>query len=310
MGESAGHTFSEGVAMTTTTNQPIVVGVDGSTSAEQAVSWAAREAMRRNAPLRLVHSCLVIEAHAPVSAPRSFSDALADEGREALRKAAELARETAAEVDVSTDLRTGPAAETLIAQSASAQLTVLGSRGLGGFTGLLVGSIAVALAAHSHCPVVVVRGDNAEDPGARPVVVGVDGSQSSEAAVEFAFEQASRLGVLLIALHAWSDVLPVSTVSMMPAAVDWTTAEDGEQRVLAERLAGWQDKYPAVSVQRVITPGRPAHSLLVQTREAQLVVVGCRGRGGVRGMLLGSTSQALLHHSSCPVAVVRLESGR
>ncbi|MEV4315495.1 universal stress protein [Actinocrispum sp. NPDC049592] len=284
----------------TTTHPPIVAGVDGSASGQQAVLWGAREAARRKAPLRLVHATVAIGGHSPVALQRSMYDALAGEGRESLRQATESARDLAPGVDVSTDLRTGSPAQVLVAESQAARLVVLGSRGLGGFTGMLVGSVAVALAAHGHCPVLVVRGEHTTETGGRPVVVGIDGSPASEAAIGFAFDQASWLGVLLVALHTWSDTIPASTV---PEAV----AEE-EQRVLAERLAGWQKKYPEVSVQRVFTPGRPAHSLLVQTREAQLVVVGARGRGGVKGMMLGSTSQALLHHSSCPVAVVRPES--
>lgn len=289
--------------MTTTINPPIIVGVDGSVSARQAVLWAAREAARHKAPLRLVHAAVAIGEYAPVALPQTMYDALAGEGRESLRQAAELAPG----VEVTTDLRTGSPAQVLVAESRVARVVVLGSRGLGGFTGMLVGSVAVALAAHGHCPVVVVRGEHPTEMGGRPVVVGIDGSPSSEAAIGFAFEQASWLGVLLVALHTWSDTIPASTVPF--AVVDWKAVEEQEQRVLAERLAGWQEKYPDVSVQRVFTPGQPAHSLLVQTREAQLVVVGARGRGGVKGMPLGSTSQALLHHSACPVAVVRPESG-
>jgi nucleotide-binding universal stress UspA family protein len=290
----------------TTINPPIIVGVDGSVSARQAVLWAAREAAHRKAPLRLVHATVAIGGYTPVALPQEVYDALAGEGRESLRQATELVRDLTPGVDVSTDLRTGSPAQILVAESRAARMLVLGSRGLGGFTGMLVGSVAVALAAHGHCPIVVVRGEHTTDTGSRPVVVGIDGSPASEAAIGFAFEQASWLGVLLVALHTWSDTIPASTLPNV--MVDWKSVEEEEQRVLAERLAGWQEKYPDVSVQRVFTPGRPAHSLLVQTREAQLVVVGSRGRGGVKGMLLGSTSQALLHHSACPVAVVRPES--
>lgn len=168
-----------------------------------------------------------------MSLPRSFSESLVDEGRAWLRKAGDLA---GIADGMSTDLCAGSPAETLIAQSTSAQLIVLGSRGLSGFTGLLVGSVAVVLATHGHCPVVVVCGANATDSATRPVVVGVDGSQASEVAVGFACEQASRLEALLIALHAWSDVLPALPTE--PSTVDWTATEVAEQRVLAVRLAG------------------------------------------------------------------------
>jgi nucleotide-binding universal stress UspA family protein len=136
-------------------------------------------------------------------------------------------------------------------------------------------------------------------------VVGVDGSPVGEAAIEFAFEQASRLNAPLMAVHAWSDMVPAATFAVVPHAVDWAQIQTAELQLLCERLAGWQEKYPDVRVDRIVTQDRPAHSLLEQARDAQLVVVGSRGRGGVTGLLLGSTSQALLHHAPCPVAVVR-----
>ncbi|MBP2328793.1 nucleotide-binding universal stress UspA family protein [Kibdelosporangium banguiense] len=287
-------------------SKPIVVGVDGSTSAEHAVRWAAKQAAGRHVPLRLVHACMVIEAYTPVTLPVSVSEALAQQGREWLREAALLAKEAAPEVDLSTHLRSGPAAQRLIEESESAGLVVLGSRGLGGFTGLVIGSVAVALSTHGHCPIVVVRGE--EDRAEKPVVVGVDGSATSEAAVAFAFEEASRLGVPLVALHAWSDLSLYMKFSLPPYGLTWTEAQDEQRRILDEGLAGWREKYRDVEVRLVVTADRPAHSLLEAARDAQLVVVGSRGRGGLKGMLLGSTSQALLHHAPCAVAVIRPHS--
>jgi nucleotide-binding universal stress UspA family protein len=288
-------------------SKPIVVGVDGSDSAEHAVRWAAREAVHRHVQLRLVHACMVIEAYTPVKLPVSVSEALANQGREWLRHSAELAKEAAPEVEVSAVLDHGPAAACLITESGSAGLVVLGSRGLGGFTGLVIGSIAVALSTHGHCPIVVVRGE--EDQTGKPVVVGVDGSPASEAAVDFAFEEAARLEVPLVALHTWSDLSLYVKFSLVPYGVNWAQMHDEQERILTERLAGWREKYPSVPVQCVVAAGSPARSLLEVARDAQLVVVGSRGRGGVAGMLLGSTSQALLHHSPCPVAVVRPDNG-
>ncbi|MET0234300.1 MAG: universal stress protein [Kibdelosporangium sp.] len=284
-------------------SKPVVVGVDGSDSAEQAVRWAAREAAHRGAPLRLVHSCLVIEAYTPVTLPVSVSEALADQGRDWLRHAARLAQEAAPGVDVSAHLDHGSAAACLIAESESAELVVLGSRGLGGFTGLVVGSVALALSTHGYCPVVVVRGEH--DRTGQPVVVGVDSSPASDAAIGFAFEEAARLGVPLVAQHTWTDLSLYVKFSLAPYGVNWAQVDKEQERLLTERLAGWREKYPQVALQFAVTAGRAAHSLLEAARVAQLVVVGSRGRGGVAGMLLGSTSQALLHHSPCAVAVVR-----
>ncbi|WP_367115007.1 universal stress protein [Actinophytocola sp.] len=168
--------------------------MDGSTSATQAVRWAAREATRRDAPLVIVHAWPLVPVAVPHAATlRPYQDALAEQGREWLVEAAAAAKETAPDVVVSAELSSGWAAAQLIGRSASAELVVLGSRGLGGFSGLVVGSIAVAVATHGHCPVVVVRGadPHAEPRQDGPVVVGVDGSPTSQAAILFAFQAAS-----------------------------------------------------------------------------------------------------------------------
>ncbi|NUT91556.1 MAG: universal stress protein, partial [Saccharothrix sp.] len=166
-----------------------MVGVDGSTSATDAVRWAAAEAARLGAPLTIVHACLLVPARVPdpIAVPREYHEAVLEQGRQWLAAAEEEARRVAPEPAVTTELASGDAAEVMVGRSASARLVVLGSRGLGGFTGLLVGSIAVALATHGHCPVVVVRGTAA----AGPVVVGADGSPTSDAALAFAFEAAA-----------------------------------------------------------------------------------------------------------------------
>lgn len=145
-----------------------------------------------------------------------------------------VAQETAPGVEVRTELANGFAAEQLIGRSASAALVVLGSRGLGGFSGLVVGSIAVAMATHGHCPVVVVRGDAlAGDADGEPVVVGVDGSTASDAAVLFAFEAAASRGVAVVAVHTWSDV----ALSTGWEVVEWPEIEAEEHALLTERLA-------------------------------------------------------------------------
>lgn len=291
---------------------PVLVGVDGSLSAENAVRWAARTALVRRLQLRLVHAVPRITAYTPVTVPRSFEEALKDQGRQWLEQGAVLARQEAPGVEVATDLLDGVPAAVLVDLSRSARMVVLGSRGLGGFTGLLVGSVAVTLAAHGHCPVVVVRGDplDAPPPETGPVVVGVDGTAASEAAVAFAFDEASRWDTPLVAVHSWNDAVSDALWGLAAVFVDWEAIEADGQQLLAQRLAGWQEQYPDVSVRQVVTRGAAARALLDQAGGARLVVVGSRGRGGVRGMLLGSTSQALLHHAPCPVVVVRPQPGR
>ena len=197
----------------------------------------------------------------------------------------------------------------------TAQLVVIADRGLGGVAGLLIGSVAFALAAGGSCPVVIVRGQTDATDG--PVVVGVDGSPISEAALAFAFEAAALRGAPLLAVHAWRDVPLVAVhaerdVPLDPmtwASLDWDAVEQQAQAELAERLAGWRDKYPDVDVQRLVVQDRPAKVLVEQSAAAQLLVVGSRGRGGLAGLLLGSVSHAVLHRADCPVAIVRADIG-
>lgn len=282
----------------------VVAGVDGSDSALAAVRWAAREARSLRLPLRLVNACPWPEHHfGQVPLGLDYRKAFVRVAREHLLTAAEEAVETAPGVEVARQVIISYPLPALIAESKRAQMVVVGNRGLGGITGLLVGSVAVGLAARGACPVVVVRGEPpvAPDPP-RPVVVGVDGSERSEAALAFGFEAASARAVPLVAVLAW-DYRRVGPI--FGERPTWEAIEDSQRRVLAERLAGWGDKYPEVTVRRVVSKGHPAHCLLAHAGRAQLVVVGSHGRGGLSGLLLGSVSQSLLRHAPCPVAVVR-----
>jgi len=285
---------------------PVVAGVDGSECGLQAVRWAAAEAARRHRPLRLVaaHAWpaggLVGDPGLGVDPRAVLRDVVLGHLDTAAREAARVARD----VEVERVEVTGFPETVLAAESRQAEIVVVGDRGLGGFTGLLVGSVAVALAAHAGCPLVVVRGAEPDRaaPLPDPVVVGVDGSPESEAALAFAFGAADLRRVPLVAVHAWWDLVVDPTMGPL---VDWAAVEADEHEVLAERLAGWAETYPDVPVRRLVVRDRPAHALVEESGRAQLVVVGSRGRGGLRGMLLGSVSQALLHHAHCPVAVVR-----
>jgi len=287
------------------TRDRIVVGVDGSERAVQAVRWAAAEAARRRLPLRLV------AAHAWPAGGFVGDPGLGVDPRKVLRDAvleylaaAAAATEVAPGVTVERADFDGDPAVVLAGESHHAALVVLGDRGLGGFTGLLLGSVAVALCARAACPVVVVRGAETDPavPRTEPVVVGVDGSPGSEPAVAFAVDAAVLRGVPLVAVHAWRDVLVDSTMAPL---VDWDAVESDEREVLAERLAGIRTEHPDLELRRLVVRDRPARALVDESRSAQLVVVGSRGRGGVQGLLLGSVSQQLLHHAHCPVAVVR-----
>jgi nucleotide-binding universal stress UspA family protein len=292
------------------TQRTVVAGVDGSECGLQAVRWAAAEALRRQLPLRLV------AAHAWPSGGLVGDPGLGVDYRAVLRDvvlghlatAAADARQVAPELDIEQVEVTGYPVPVLLGESAHAEIVVLGDRGLGGFTGLLIGSVAVEVTVHASCPVIVVRGSEPDRTGPRPepVVVGVDGSPTSEAATAFAFEAASLRRVPLVAVHVWRDVLVDATMAPL---LDWDVIDSDEREVLAERLAGWTEKYPDVPVRRLVARDRPARALVEESGRAQLVVVGSRGRGGFHGLLLGSVSQALLHNAHCPVAVVRSPRG-
>jgi nucleotide-binding universal stress UspA family protein len=291
---------------------PIVVGVDGSSSAVNAVRWAAAEAAQRNRTLRLVHALddLSLRYPAPMLAGDGMTELFTSRGHKLLAEASDAAREVGPGVTVELKLSQRRPAEALRAESESAALLVLGTTGIRPLGRALVGSVSIALAAHATCPVVLVRPHVAEErpPEDGPVVVGVDESPSSEAAIELAFDEAAWRRVPLIALHVWDDAFLAAVFEETRWDMRRPEMEQREREVLAERLAGWQEKYPDVVVRRMVTRGRASDELLGFADRAQLMVVGSRGRGGLAGMLLGSTSQALMSYALCPVVVARAAS--
>ncbi|GAA4488965.1 universal stress protein [Rhodococcus olei] len=296
------------------TSKPVVVGVDGSESASTAVVWAARTAAARKLPLLLV-SVVHVPAYYYTEPylVRGYGDDLKNAGRAHLDSAAVLANEVAEEVgqlDVDTKLHEGRIAEVLLQYAPQATMIALGSRGLGEFSGALLGSVARAVASHSTVPVAVIRGRTLDGrpPTEGPVVVGVDGSEISEAAVPVAFEEASARNAQLVAVNVWSDVSVQPSLGATEDDPHWSAIQAAEEAVLSERLAGWIEQYPDVPVQRVVHRDRPVRVLSEFSERAQLLVVGSHGRGGFKGMLLGSTSAALMSTADCPVLIVRPES--
>jgi nucleotide-binding universal stress UspA family protein len=282
---------------------PVVVGVDGSAACLSAVEVGVREAALRGRVLRMVHA--FVWPYLDASSGRSSIDApeggLRHDAESIVADAVARARALDPEVAVTGEVAVGTAAAALLARAENATVVVVGDRGLGGFTGLLVGSVAMQLAAHARCPVLVARG---EADATKPVLVGVEGSPANDAAVGFAFEEAALRGVPLIAMHAWTDPLSADTADNSPLVYDLHDVQAEEEGVLAGALAGWDDKYPDVVVHRALVRGGARGTLIDGSRGAQLAVVGSRGRGGFPGLVLGSVSQAVLHHASCPVAVV------
>ncbi len=289
---------------TAPSTRPIVVGVDGSPESKVAVDWAARCAGRRRVPLKLVNvlNPPVVMAFPEVPMPAGYLQWQQEEGRKTLDAASATAVEAAGDVEISTELVSGPSVPSLVEESKNAQLIVVGSRGRGALASGLLGSVSIGLVHHAFCPVAIIHDADPliPHPSLAPVVVGLDGSPASEKALGIAFEEASFRGVDLVAVHAWSD----TGVFEFPGE-DWATQQGMAEEVLSERLSGWQERYPDVLVRRVVVADRPAHQLLEQAKSAQLLVVGSHGRGGFSGMLLGSVSTSVVHAAKMPVIVAR-----
>jgi len=288
---------------------PIVVGVDGSDSASHAARWAAEEAIGRGCELRLVHSVDDISLSIPRLALRGehLRSALQLRGHRVLHAARDTVREVAPELSPHLQLSENGAAATLLEQSAVASLVVVGARGLRPAGRILTGSVSLAVATRASCPVAVIRGHAGEaaPPLEGPVVLGVDAGSSSEEAIAIAFEEASWRGAPLLAVRCWNDAFLAAVYEEMRWTLDRPAVEAAEREMLAQSLAGWEVKYPGVTVERQVVRGRPAEALAAAGDLARLVVVGSHGPGGVAGMLLGSTSQSVVSSARCPVLVAR-----
>ncbi|RSN04810.1 universal stress protein UspA [Nonomuraea sp. WAC 01424] len=278
----------------------IVVGVDGSVAARAAVVWAANDAFRLRTPLRIVHAVDRTPYQIHRFATAWMPDMLMDEGQRILREAEALAHERQPSVEVTTLDVEGVPATVLRAQEKEATEIVLGSRGPSGFAGALLGSVSTNVAGHARCPVVVVRGEHQQVRG--QVVAGVDDSPECEPALAHAFEQARLRGATLRVLHAWQ--LPVHAFAP-EAAYDLDEVRAAQHQVVAERVNGFAADYPEVNVLREAPTAHPVDALTAASDEADLLVVGSHGRGGLGSALLGSVSRGVLHHARCPVAVVR-----
>lgn len=291
----------------------VVVAVDGSPASHNAVRWAANTANKRGIPLRLASSYtmpqfLYAEGMVP---PQELFDDLQSETMEKIDEARAVAHEVAPELKIGHTIAEGSPIDMLLDMSRDVTMIVMGSRGLGGLSGMVMGSVSAAVVSHASCPVVVVREDNTVDETTKygPVVIGVDGSDVSQKATEIAFAEAHARGAELIAVHTWMDMqVQASLAGLSAAQQQWEEVEREQIDMLTERLAPMTDMYPDVEVRKVITRDRPVRALVENSEGAQLLVVGSHGRGGFKGMLLGSTSRALLQSAPCPMMVVRPET--
>ena len=283
----------------------ILVCVDGSAASDAAVAWGTREAIMRQLPITLVHAVPPVVVGWPVGQlyadmpewQKEHGQHVVDQARKTL--SANLGQSEPPEIH--TEMVYSSVVPALIDASKDAWMVVAGSQGMGALGRLLLGSVTAGLVHHAHCPVAVIHSDGSAAPDSNAaVLLGIDGSPASEAATALAFDEASRRGVGLVALHAWSDVGVFPMLGM-----DWRDSEAKGQEILAERLAGWQEQYPDVRVKRLLFCDQPSRWLLKESEHAQLVVVGSHGRGGFPGMLLGSVSSAVAQSATVPVIVVR-----
>lgn len=294
------------------TRQPIVVGYDDSPASREALAWALNSALGRQTDVLLVHAARTSPPILPsrggyIAPPLEIA---AEAGRATLQAGRLLATRRAPHASVSLLLVEDAPVAGLLSVLDAAEMVVVGSRGLGGFTELVVGSTSLKLATQAPCPVVVVRAQTERltpGPEAGRVVVGVDADETEPTDVlGFAFEEASWRHVGLTALHAWQEHfydLP-GKGAPVPKRIQLEEFQAEQRQGLSEHLARWQEKYPEVDVRRDVLAQSPAAVLVAASTGAELVVVGSRRRGGLHPRALGSVGHALLHHAHCPVAVV------
>ncbi|MBO2455202.1 universal stress protein [Actinomadura barringtoniae] len=281
----------------------IVVGTDGSENSLVAIDWAAREAGRRNASLRIVYAIAPWLFDTPVDpGVGAVRDWIRGDGQDVVDRSIARALRAVPDLRVTGAMAEGQPAARLIEEARHAAMVVVGTRGTSGVSGLLLGSVAFQLVSHAPCPAVVVRGE--EHPEYGEIVVGIDGSTESSAAAGFAFEEAALRHARLRAVLAWSHPHASRSGDQQPPVYDAQTVTAGEERVLAESLAGWREKYPEVRLVYEVVHARPARALAGESARADLLVLGSRGRGGFTGLMLGSVGQSMLHLAHCPLTVV------
>ena len=290
-------------------SHPVLAGIDGSERGSAAADWAAREAVLRGVPLRLIHAAPPLPG---TTVPGPALDRLREVGTQMLQRAVADLGDRYPDVDVRGEQADDAPAAALLAAARDAQVLVVGTRGTGGFEGLAVGSVALRMASAAPCPVVVVpqrSGTSGEGTpaagGAVQVVVGFDAHHPVGEATDFAFSAAEARGALLRVVHAWA--FPAEAVSPRTLVVteeDRATWEDQEVVQLSDALRAWREKYPRVAVRADVVLLHPAEALLNASRGAGLLVVGRRSDPRAAEGRMGPVTHAVLHHARCPVAVV------
>ncbi|WP_436850080.1 universal stress protein [Streptomyces monashensis] len=281
---------------------PLVVGVDGSDSCLRAVDWAVAEAARHGLPLRLVYGSLWERYEGglpPVGHERPSEQVLAEH---VVAAAADRAARRDTAVTVTTDILPEDAADALVRAGDHAFALVTGSRGRGRLQGMLLGSVGLAVAARAPCPVVVVRGDPAGLAGTHErILLGLGDAETGAEAVRFAFREAEVRGCVLDVVRAWRRPAH-DRIGARAAAAD--THAERASALLDDLVGDAVTAYPHVRTCRATPEGPPGRILVDRSAAADLVIVGAGHRAGLFGLQLGRVSHALLHHASCPVAVV------
>jgi nucleotide-binding universal stress UspA family protein len=275
--------------------------VDSSEGSDLAVAWAAEEAQSRRAPLTVLssyHWSLMAEPW------ETFEDrqTVADFERSAQRvvdRAMARARVQCPGLEVTGAVADALPQAALVERSAQAALLVVGSRRMGRLGAALLGSVGSAVAAHAACPAVVLRGPAGEPAEGAGVVVGIDARQDCETILAFALEHADRHGLPLRAIMCWHPD-PLAVMKWRPEQPPPAEA----QAWLAESVAGWREKYPTVTIDSAVVRAHPTAGLVAEATSQHLLVVGTHSRHALAGTLLGSVSQGVLYHATCPVVVV------
>ena len=290
--------------------RPIVVGIDGSRTAEHAARWAAGQARDREAPLQLVHSMTWPYEGAVLTSEqdRNYQQGLRSGAEQLLVGLADDLGSVLPRDRISWRIESGDPVAALCAHSADLEAIVVGGRGIGGVAGLLIGSTATGVAMSAHCPVVVLPDESLSVvTERRSVVVGVEGRGNDEDVLAFAFAEAAARGTDLVAVHSWTDAVVDAAIRTVSPLLDWADVAADEQRLLAESLGGWREKYPDVAVREAVVRDRAASALVGAGLTAQLLAVGRRPHGPIGR--LGSTTHGVLHRAGCPVAVVPVSNG-
>lgn len=287
-------------------NRTVAIGYDGSPDAEAALCWGLAFADRHGAVVRIVqgfdpsqHKLRLVGGGGADAAERLYVLA-----QQQLKQARDRSKDDHPHLQIRTILEPALPDDLLIDQSRTAETVVIGSRGQSRMSTLLAGSTALSVAARAHCTVVAVRRGPGPQPSGHGVVVGTDGSPIAEAAIGFAFQQAAELSAALTVVHAWTDPMTVSVLGNTIPMYDPVDYPREKHALLVESLAAWADKFPEVEVHAQIIRGHAISTLAEASADAELLVVGCHGHSVLRGMVLGSVSQGLLHRASVPVAIV------